>query len=88
MPFFVMMRRLGWLLLALFALAACAPATTNPSSAAPATATTAPPATQTAASGGLIVQPTAEPTPTAEVLAAASGLPNNKPAFLDSFADW
>lgn len=86
MPFFVMMRRLGWLLLALFALAACAPATTNPPSAAP--ATTAPPATQTAASGGLIVQPTAEPTPTAEVLAAASGLPNNKPAFLDSFADW
>lgn len=81
MPLLLIMRRLGWLLLALFALAACAPAAISSPSAAP--------ATQPAArSGGLIAQPTAEPTPTPEVLAAAAGLPSNKPAFLDSFADW
>lgn len=89
MPLLLIMRRLGWLLLALFALAACAPAAISSPSIVPATATTAPPATQPAApSGGLIAQPTAEPTPTPEVLAAAAGLPSNKPAFLDSFADW
>lgn len=89
MPLLLIMRRLGWLLLALFALAACAPAAISSPSVVPATATTAPPATQTAApSGGLIAQPTAEPTPTPEVLAAAAGLPSDRPAFLDSFADW
>lgn len=89
MSLLLIMRRLGWLLLALFALVACAPAATNLPSAAPATATTAPAATQPAApSGGLVAQPTAEPTPTPEVLAAAAGLPSNKPAFLDSFANW